>query len=122
MLSATKLRVSLLLAVLCAAFVVIGCGHSEDEWQAAQRDIQKLKADLDAANKRHTDDEQKFADDQQQVEDLKARLKDLGVGLSKSEEEKAKLQTAMAEYEKRLKQLDDMKNRFRDLKSRALTS
>jgi len=113
-----KMRMGLLLAAICAAFVLTGCGHSEDEWQAAQRDIAKLKADLDAANKRHADDEQKYADDQQQIEDLKAKLKDLGVGLSKSEEEKSKLRTAMDEYAKRLKQLDDMKNRFRDLKSR----
>jgi chemotaxis protein MotB len=113
-----RMRLALLCAVLVSAFIVTGCGHSEDEWQAAQRDIARLKADLDAANKRHADDEQKYADAQQQMDELKAKLKDLGIGLSKSEEEKAKLRTAMAEYEARLKQLDDMKARFRDLKSR----
>jgi chemotaxis protein MotB len=113
-----RLRVSLLLLALVALFAVTGCGHSEDEWQQAQRDIAKLKADLDAANKRHADDEQKYADAQQQMDDLKAKLKDLGVGLSRSEEEKSKLRQAMSEYEARLKQLDDMKARFRDLKAR----
>lgn len=113
-----RMRIVLLFAVLASAFTLVGCGHSEDEWQAAQRDIAKLKADLDAANRRHADDEQKYADAQQQMDDLKAKLKDLGIGLSKSEEEKAKLRTAMAEYEARLRQLDDMKARFRDLKSR----
>jgi chemotaxis protein MotB len=113
-----KLRVALLLAALMTSFVLVGCGHSEDEWQQAQRDIAKLKADLDAANKRHADDEQKYSDAQQQMEDLKAKLKDLGVGLSRSEEEKSKLRQAMSEYETRLKQLDDMKARFRDLKAR----
>ena len=113
-----RMRLAVLFAVLVSAFALAGCGHGEDEWQAAQRDIAKLKADLDASNKRHTDDEQKYADSQQQIEDLKAKLKDLGVGLSKSEEERAKLRTAMAEYQARLKQLDDMKARFRDLKAR----
>jgi chemotaxis protein MotB len=113
-----RIRVALILAALFAAFVMTGCGHSEDEWQQAQRDIAKLKADLDASNKRHADDEQKYADAQQQIEDLKAKLKDLGIGLSKSEEEKSKLRQAMSEYEARLKQLDDMKARFRDLKAR----
>lgn len=113
-----RLRVGLLLVALVALFGMTGCGHSEDEWQQAQRDIAKLKADLDAANKRHADDEQKYADSQQQIEDLKAKLKDLGVGLSRSEEEKSKLRQAMSEYEARLKQLDDMKARFRDLKAR----
>jgi chemotaxis protein MotB len=113
-----KLRVGWLFAVLVMAFVLPGCGHSEDEWQQAQRDIAKLKADLDAANKRHADDDQKYADAQQQLDELKAKLKDLGIGLSKSEEEKSKLRQAMSEYEARLKQLDDMKARFRDLKAR----
>ena len=113
-----KLRIGMLMVVLFGALSLTGCGHSEDEWQQAQRDIAKLKADLDAANKRHADDEAQYATDQQSIQDLQGKLKDLGVGLSKSEEEKAKLKTAMAEYEARLKQLDDMKARFKDLKSR----
>src|SRR5215472_8084847 len=113
-----KLRICLLFAAFVACFALSGCGHSEEEWQQAQRDIAKLKADLEAANKRHTEDEQKYADAEQQIQDLQAKLKDLGVGLSKSEEEKSKLRQAMSEYETRLKQLDDMKARFRDLKSR----
>jgi chemotaxis protein MotB len=108
----------LVVSLLFGALVLTGCGHSEDEWQQAQRDIAKLKADLDAANKRHTDDEAQYTQDQQTIQDLQSKLKDLGVDLSKSEEEKAKLKTAMAEYDARLKQLDDMKARFRDLKSR----
>jgi chemotaxis protein MotB len=113
-----RFRVGVLLIALASSLALGGCGHSEDEWQQAQRDIGKLKADLDAANKRHADDEQKYTDAQQQIDDLRAKLKDLGVGLSRSEEEKSKLRQAMSEYEARLKQLDDMKARFRDLKGR----
>jgi chemotaxis protein MotB len=108
------------LLVVLLGLVVFGtaCGHSEDEWQGAQRDIAKLKAELDVANKRHTEDDQKYAAAQQQIDDLNAKLKELGVGLSRSEDEKSKLRLAMSEYEARLKQLDDMKARFRDLKGR----
>src|SRR6202451_1334071 len=113
-----KLRLGLVLAALVALFALTACGHSEDEWQGAQRDIAKLKADLDAANKRHADDDQKYAAAQQQIDDLNAKLKELGVGLSRSEDEKSKLRLAMSEYEARLKQLDDMKARLRDLKGR----
>jgi chemotaxis protein MotB len=113
-----KGRLALVVSLCFGALALGGCGHSEDEWQQAQRDIAKLKADLDAANKRHQDDEAQYAQDQQAIQDLQGKLKDLGVGLSKSEEEKAKLRTAMAEYEARLKQLDDMKARFKDLKAR----
>jgi chemotaxis protein MotB len=113
-----KWKVGAASIALVACALLTGCGHSEDEWQQAQRSIAGLKADLEAATKRHTEDEQKYADAEQQIQDMQAKLKDLGVGLSKSEEEKSKLRQAMAEYEARLKQLDDMKARFRDLKSR----
>jgi chemotaxis protein MotB len=113
-----KLRIWLLLAAFVACFGLSGCGHSEEEWEQAQRDIAKLKADLDAANKRHADDEQNYAKAQADIESLQAKLKDLGIGLSKSEEEKDKLMRAVHEYETRLKQLDEMKARFKDLKAR----
>ncbi len=108
----------LFLAAFVASFALAGCGHSEEEWQQAQRDISKLKADLAVAAKTHADDEQQYATAQQQVADLQAKLKDVGVDLSKSNEERNKLKQAMSEYEARLKQLDDMKARFRDLKQR----
>jgi chemotaxis protein MotB len=111
-------RIGLMLSLFLGALALSGCGHMDDEWQQKLREIAKLQADLDAANKRHTDDEAQYAQDQQTIQDLQGKMKDLGLGLSKSEEEKAKLKTAMAEYEARLKQLDDMKARFRDLKSR----
>ena len=113
-----KVRIGALLVAFFATLALAGCGHSEDEWQQSQREIAKLKADLDAANKLHADDEQKYAAAQQQIDDLSAKAKGLGVDLSKSEEEKNKLRQAMSEYEARLKQLDDMKARFKDLKAR----
>jgi chemotaxis protein MotB len=114
----SKVRIGSVLVAIIATLALAGCGHSEDEWQGAQRQITQLKADLDAANKRHADDDQKYAAAQAQIDDLTAKLKGLGVDLSKSEEEKSKLRQAMSEYEARLKQLDDMKARFRDLKAR----
>jgi chemotaxis protein MotB len=113
-----KHGVGLLVVLLGVLLFGTACGHSEDEWQGAQRDIAKLKAELEVANKRHTEDDQKYAAAQQQIDDLNAKLKELGVGLSRSEDEKSKLRLAMSEYEARLKQLDDMKARFRDLKGR----
>jgi chemotaxis protein MotB len=99
-----KVRIGFVLVALVATQALAGCGHSEDEWQQAQSKIAKLTADLDAANKRQADSDQKYAAAQQQIDDLTAKLKGLGV--------------AMSEYEARLKQLDDMKARFRDLKAR----
>src|ERR1700744_6529035 len=93
-----KVRIGALLVAFFATFALAGRGHSEDEWQQAQREIAKLKADLDAANKLHAEDEQKFAAAQQQIDDLSAKANGLGVDLTKSEEEKSKLRQAMSEY------------------------
>jgi uncharacterized small protein (DUF1192 family) len=57
------------------ACAVTGCGHSEDEWQTAQRDIVKLKADLDAANKWVADMDQKIAAAQDEIDRLQARAR-----------------------------------------------
>jgi hypothetical protein len=62
-----------------ALLLGLGCGHSDDEWQQARGEIAKLKADLGAANKRHADDEQKYADAEAQIDDLRAALKNLAV-------------------------------------------
>jgi hypothetical protein len=71
-------RVGLAIAILAAA----GCGApSADEWQGAQRHIAKLKADLDAADRRHADDERNYAEAEQQIESLKAKLLALGTAL-----------------------------------------
>jgi chemotaxis protein MotB len=113
-----KLRACFLFASFVACLALAGCGHSEEEWQQAQRDISKLRADLDAAGKRHTEDEANYAKAQQDIAELQAKLKDAGVDLSKSNQEKDKLKQAVSEYEARLKQLDDMKARFKDLKAR----
>jgi hypothetical protein len=66
--------------------LLLGCGHSEEEWQQAQTDITHLKADLDAANRRHTEDEQNFATTQRELETLQDKLRDLG-GPSRAEQE-----------------------------------
>jgi chemotaxis protein MotB len=111
-----------LLPILAALLVVpaftTGCGHTDEEMAEKQREIDSLKAKLKAAMDLHDQDQQKFADAQKGLDDLKAKLNDAQLGLGKSEEEKAKLRQAISEYEARLKQLDDMKARFRDLKAR----
>lgn len=113
---ARSLAVAATLAL--GAPMLTGCGHTDEEMAAKQHEIDKLTADLKAARELHDQDNQKYNDTQRSIEDLRAKLKDAGLGLEKSEEEKAKLRQAMSEYEARLKQLDEMKARFRDLKSR----
>jgi hypothetical protein len=60
-----------LLTALC------GCGHSEDEWRAAQDQIAHLNAELDATNRAHVQDDKNYASAQRALDDLQAKLNDL---------------------------------------------
>jgi len=65
--------------------VVAGCGGATAvEWEGAKRDMATLKADLDAANKRHADDEQKYADAEKQIEYLRDKLREFGAAFQAS--------------------------------------
>jgi chemotaxis protein MotB len=106
------------LAALALTPVTVGCGHTDEEMAQKQREIDKLSADLKASRELHEQDQKKFNEAQRQLDELRGRAKDAGLSFEKSEQENAKLRQAMSEYEARLKQLDDMKQRLKDLKSR----
>jgi chemotaxis protein MotB len=102
-------------AALTFAF---GCGHTDEEMAAKQREIDKLSADLKAAKAQMADDQNKFTEAQNQIEKMKDQLKQAGLGLEKSQADAAKLQQALAEYKQRADQLAVIEGRFRELRSK----
>jgi len=110
------------LAFAPATATLAGCGHSDEEMAAKQRDIDSLKARLKAADDRHTKDDADYQTALKQIEDLKSKMRDAGLAyedkLGRSEKEKADLAQALDEYKQRAAQLDAMKKRFQDLKAR----
>ncbi len=92
-------------------FALVGCGHSDEEMDAKQREIDRLNADLKAARATIADDEAKYAQSQS---DIKALKDAAGLDAQKS----AQLQQALAEYKQRADQLAAIEQRFRDLKAR----
>jgi len=113
-----NLRVAPLLAMCVACLLMAGCGHSEDEWQQAQRDISKLKADLAASNALVLQDKQNFDEAQRKIDKLNEELHAAGVGKSNSEKEAAQLRDAMSQFKASAQQLEQMKTRFQALKER----
>jgi chemotaxis protein MotB len=95
-----------------------GCGHTDEEMAAKQREIDKLAADLKAAKAQMAQDQSKYGDAQNEIEKLKDQLKQAGLSLQKSGEDAARLQQALAEYKQRADQLAAIEQRFRDLKAR----
>jgi chemotaxis protein MotB len=98
--------------------VLGGCGHTDEEMAAKQREIDKLSADLKAAKTQLAQDQAKYSDAQNEIEKLNDQLKQAGLSLQKSGEDAARLQQAIAEYKQRADQLAAIEQRFRDLKAR----
>jgi chemotaxis protein MotB len=100
------------------ALSLAGCGHTDEEMAAKQREIDKLAADLKAAKQQIADDQAKFSDTQNQIDKMKDQLKQAGLSLDKSQGEQEKLKQALAEYKQRADQLAVIEARFRELRSK----
>jgi chemotaxis protein MotB len=95
-----------------------GCGHSDEEMAAKQREIDALTADLKAARQQITDDQKKFADAQALSEKLRGQLKQAGIDLEQSKKAQSDLEQALKEYKQRADQLAAIEARFKDLRAR----
>jgi hypothetical protein len=51
-----------------------GCGHSEDEWHAAQDQIAHLSADFAAANRTRAQDDPRYGAAQRALDEIQAKL------------------------------------------------
>jgi chemotaxis protein MotB len=104
-------------AVLSLVFAV-GCGHSEDEWQAQL-------AKYAALQKKDNDLSQQMTAEQARVKELSDQLEAMGVKLSSEGSEKEKLaqdmaqmKAALAEYQARAETLERIKQRFETLRKK----
>jgi len=105
-------------AVSLPLVFALGCGHSEDEWQAQlakYAELQKKDAALAA----------QLEAQQARVKELSDQLEGMGVKLSAEGSEKAKLtqdmdqmKAALAEYQARAETLERIKQRFEALRKK----
>jgi chemotaxis protein MotB len=114
----TKAYLWLFTVFAVAMLALTGCGHTDEEMAAKQREIDKLGADLKAAKNQIAQDQSRYNDAQAQIDQMKEQLQQAGVALGQSKEEAAKLQQALSEYKQRADQLAAIEARFRELKSK----
>src|SRR5260221_5940732 len=103
---------------LSAMLMLAGCGHSDEEMAAKQREVDALTADLKAARQQIADDQKKYADANANSEKLRAQLKQSGIDLEQTKKAAEDLKQALAEYKQRADQLAAIEARFKDLKNR----
>src|ERR1700753_3219988 len=100
---------------MALSLVMVGCGHTDEEMAAKQREIDKLNADVNAQKAQIADDQAKLSDAQNQIDKLKETAKQAGLS---SQAEMDKLKQALNEYKQRADQLAVIEQRFRDLRSK----
>jgi chemotaxis protein MotB len=105
-------------ALVLPLVLALGCGHSEDEWQAQL-------AKYAALQKKDNDISQQLAAEQSRVKELGEQLEAMGVKLSSEGSEKDKLsqdvaqmKAALAEYQARAETLERIKQRFETLRKK----
>lgn len=100
---------------MALSLAMVGCGHTDEEMAAKQREIDKLNADVNAQKAQIADDQAKLSDAQNQIDKLKETAKQAGLS---SQAEMDKLKQALNEYKQRADQLAVIEQRFRELRSK----
>jgi len=98
-------------ALMLAAAPQMGCGPTELEMQAKQKEIDKLAADLKDAQQRDAEDLAKYKEAQNQINQMNQQITEAHLSADK-------MQQALAEYKQRADQLALIEGRFRQLRSR----
>lgn len=99
------MRRSAIVLSLASCLLALGCGHSEEEWQAQLKKYQDLSNhDQQVAND--------LAAAKKHVADLEAQLKAMGANVEKQQAELADRDRALAEYKARAAKLEAIKARF----------
>jgi chemotaxis protein MotB len=116
--------ISMKRGLLVASFATIlagmsvGCGYSEEEYQAQVHARERAEADLKASQKQIVDDKKRFDDSMSAQDKLKSDLKKLGVDLDAAKTNAESLERALKEYKEKADTLEAIEKRFRELKAR----
>ena len=107
-----------------AMLASMACGHTDEEMEAKQREIDKISAELKAAKTQLAQDQSRYTEAQGELDRMRDQLKAAGAG-------EAKLQQALSEYRARaerrvalqheivaVEQLAIIEGRFKELRSK----
>jgi len=114
------------------AFALVGCGYSENEWQAQLAKYNQLSHQSDKEKADHAADQKTLDEQKQLVLQLKEQLEKMGVNLSSLSQQLEQtgsqnkslaknleeVNTALKEYQERAAQLERIKQRFEVLRDK----
>lgn len=102
-----------LCAGLLLALFATGCGgHSDEEWQAKLKEVDDLKAQLQAERRAHQKTQDDYNQAKTKVEELSEQLKKAGVDVQALNASLAEQRKALEEFKRRAEQLEAIRKRF----------
>jgi chemotaxis protein MotB len=96
----------------------LGCGPSQEQFDAKVREIEDLKARLAAESAANKNAQQELADAKAQIEQLKEQLRAAGVDISNLNANLEQQARALDDYKKRAEQLEAIRQRFEVLRKK----
>jgi chemotaxis protein MotB len=118
MFSSRFMRLWLAALVMLLGLFAVGCGHNEEEWQAKLKQIDDLKAQLQAERRAHQKTQDDYNKAKGEVEELSERLKKAGVDVQALNASLAEQRKALEEFKRRAEQLEAIRKRFELLKQK----
>jgi chemotaxis protein MotB len=106
------------LSVLSIAPQIFGCGYSQEEWDQKVRETEELRNDLDGEKSARAKAEADYADALEEIDALRAKLMESGVNVDSLSANLEAQQKALAEYERRMAHLGEIRARFLELRSK----
>ena len=95
-----------------------GCGYSEEEMQAKNKEIEGLRSQLSAEQSQHKKAKTELDEAMARVDQLKAQLKAAGVDISNLNANMEQQARALEDYKRRAEQLEAIKKRFELLRAK----
>jgi chemotaxis protein MotB len=111
------MRARVITFVACV-FSLIGCGHSQEEWDQKVRESDALRAQLGLQQQASTKCEADYGAALHELDDLKKRFSERGVSLDSVSADLEQQKLANEEYRKRAEQLEQIRARFENLRTK----
>lgn len=108
----------MMFAVTLGSVGAVGCGPSQEEFDAKVRELEKVKGELSAEQDANKKAQLEITDAQARIEQLKEQLKNAGVDISNLNANLEQQARALEDYKKRAEQLEQIRKKFELLKSK----
>ncbi len=104
--------------VTSAILFVFGCGYSQPEWDQKVRETEELREKLDGEKSARAKAEADYADALEEIEALRSQLAERTSNLDSLGADLDAQKQALEEYEGRLQHLDEIRQKFENLREK----